>query len=117
MAQAGAFDYKAIPAPARGKRTRGARDEPARLAHALAELLNEMATEGWEYLRAERLPCEARKGLWGRETTEVTLLLFRRPRTGAAAVKTEPPLGEAAVLQAAAASLMPSLGPARRGDD
>ncbi len=117
MAEANRFEYRAIPAPSRGRRVRGARDEAARMAQAVSDTLNEMAAEGWEYLHTERLACQRRKGLWGQETTEVALMLFRRARPVAPSFAREPVLGEAAALQAAAASLTPALGPARRGEE
>ena len=40
--------------------------------------LNEMAAEGWEYVRAETLPCDERKGLTGTQTTYQNILIFKR---------------------------------------
>ena len=73
------FEYKAIPAPARAEKIRGLKTTAERFAHVLTEAINAEAGEGWEYVRAESLPCEERKGFLGgtRQTTE-TVLIFRR---------------------------------------
>lgn len=73
------FEYRAIPAPQRGTKAKGARTTEDRFALALTEALNEMAAEGWEYVRADTLPCDERKGLTGTQTTFQNLLIFRRP--------------------------------------
>lgn len=78
------FEYKVVPAPERGKKSRGARSAPDRFAGTLESLMNELAQEGWEYHRAETLPSEERSGLTGRTTVYRNLLIFRRPdRSGA----------------------------------
>ena len=73
------FEYKVIPAPARTVKLRGLKTTADRFAHLLTEAINAEAEEGWEYVRAESLPCEERKGLMGgtRRSTE-TVLIFRR---------------------------------------
>ena len=38
----------------------------------------EMAADGWEYVRAETLPCDERKGLTSTQTTYQNLLIFKR---------------------------------------
>ena len=73
-----AFEYRAVPAPSRGKKARGAKTTGDRFALAMTDILNEMAAEGWDYVRAETLPCDERKGLTGTQTTEQNLLIFRR---------------------------------------
>lgn len=113
------YEYRAIPAPDRGTRAAGAKGTAERFAAALTEALNAMAAEGWEYVRAESLPCVERKGLTGRVETTQTVLVFRRalrPR-GAGRLADSPE----AIAAAAAASLAPAeprfapaLGAARR---
>jgi hypothetical protein len=73
------YEYKVIPAPARAEKQRGLKTTAERFAHSLAQAINAEAEEGWEYVRAEQLPCEERKGLMGgvRRSTE-TVLIFRR---------------------------------------
>jgi hypothetical protein len=75
-----AYEYKVIPAPDRGIRMRGARSGADRFAAAVAERINALAREGWEYVRADLLPCEERTGLTLKSSTVYhNLLVFRRP--------------------------------------
>lgn len=73
------FEYKVVPAPERGRKKRGIRRPDDRFAFAVQETINEMAQLGWEFLRAETLPHLERIGLTGRQTTQRSLLVFRRP--------------------------------------
>lgn len=77
------FEYKVVPAPVRGEKVKGARRTPERFAHALGALMNQLARDGWEYLRADTLPCEERTGLTGKTTTFQNMLVFRRALTAA----------------------------------
>lgn len=73
------FEYRAIPAPSRPEKVKGLKTSEERLARSLTELMNQMAADGWDYLRADTLPCEERKGLFGgRELRHHSLLVFRR---------------------------------------
>jgi hypothetical protein len=72
------FEYKVIPAPARGEKERGLKAGVDRFAHTLSGVMNDMAVQGWEYLRAETLPAEERTGLTGKTTVYHNLLVFRR---------------------------------------
>jgi len=58
----GKYEYKVLPTPRRAKRAKGVKGEPARFAHALTEMMNVEAAEGWEYLKSETLPMEAKSG-------------------------------------------------------
>jgi hypothetical protein len=75
------FDYKAVPAPRRAKKSRGVKSASDLFALTITETINEHARQGWEYLRAERLTSTPAKG-WFRKAIECeeTLLVFRRPR-------------------------------------
>ncbi len=73
------FQYKVIPAPRRGEKAKGAKTTEDRFAVALTQIMNEMGAEGWEYLRADTLPCDERVGLTGSKTTYQNMLVFRRP--------------------------------------
>lgn len=75
------YEYSVIPAPERGEKAKGAKSSTERYAVALAAALNEMAAQGWEYLRAEALPSEERTGLTGRATVYHNVLVFRRALT------------------------------------
>lgn len=73
-------EYLALPAPRRGQKVKGLKTPAERYAHELTTLLNDLATEGWEYWRSECLPSEERKGLTGTTVVQNHLLIFRRPK-------------------------------------
>ncbi|WP_420566979.1 DUF4177 domain-containing protein [Thalassovita sp.] len=77
------FEYKVVPAPVKGKKAKGVRGTDARFALALQEVMNQMGAEGWEYQRAETLPCEERHGLTSVTTSYRNMLVFRRPAQAA----------------------------------
>ncbi len=73
------YEYKVIPAPARGRKGPGVKGAEGRFAHGLETAINELAIEGWEYLRADILPSEERQGLTSSQTVYRSMLVFRRP--------------------------------------
>lgn len=77
----GSYEYKVVPAPARGRRGRGISGAEERFANSLEIKINEMAAEGWEYQRAETLPSEERAGLTAAQTVFRYVLVFRRKRS------------------------------------
>lgn len=79
------YEYNVIPAPSRGEKERGLKTGAERFAHALTQVMNEMAREGWEYWRADTLPAEERTGLTSKTTVFHNLLVFRRPVQGGGA--------------------------------
>jgi hypothetical protein len=99
------FEYKVIPAPKRGEKARGVKSTEDRFAYALTQLMNSLGAEGWDYVRADALPCEERVGLTGTKTTFQNVLVFRRALSGAEAAQ---PMR--LLLQEAAPA--PRLGPA-----
>lgn len=72
------FEYQVVPAPRRGEKARGVKTTEDRFARALTTLMNDMARQGWEYLRADTLPCDERAGLTGKATVFQAVLVFRR---------------------------------------
>ena len=72
------FEYKVVPAPKRGTKAKGLRATEDRFARALEDAMNTLGREGWQYLRADVLPCEERSGLTGRTTTYQSMLVFCR---------------------------------------
>ena len=72
------FEFKVIPAPKRGEKARGVKTTEDRFAMALTTLMNQLGAEGWDYVRADALPCEERAGLTGTKTTFQNVLVFRR---------------------------------------
>lgn len=120
------FEYKVIPAPRRGEKARGVKTTEDRFALALTGLMNRLGAEGWDYVRADALPCEERVGLTGTKTVYQNMLVFRRVMDAGAeaapavavpvmpltAVPPEaPPLRLGAAEAPAGAA--PSLGPAK----
>lgn len=79
------YEYKVIPAPNRGEKAKGVKSPEARFAFALQRLMNQLAKDGWEFLRSETLPSEERSGLTQTVTHWRSLLVFRRPLAGDAA--------------------------------
>lgn len=90
-----AYEYQVIPAPVRGEKAKGLKTTGERFANTLAAVLNDMAAQGWEYLRAETLPAEERSGLTGRNTAWQNLLIFRRALAGNDAATAKPALAAA----------------------
>ncbi|MRX49529.1 DUF4177 domain-containing protein [Paracoccus sp. S-4012] len=85
------YEYTVIPSPLRADKTKGSRTPADRFAAALAGVLNDLAAEGWEYVRAETLPSEERSGLTGRATVWHNVLVFRRAASGIGARHQEAP--------------------------
>jgi hypothetical protein len=106
------YEYRVVPAPVRGVKARGARSPEDRFALALAQVMNELGADGWDYVRCDTLPCEERTGLTGRTTVYRNMLVFRR--AVAPAVEAAPPEPAAAPTLAAriAATLRPGTAPA-----
>lgn len=87
------YEYQVIPAPRRGEKAHGVKTNEDRFAFALTNLINRLAGEGWEYIRAETLPCDERSR-FGRAKAEYHhVMIFRRPIGGEAAVLPEPAFG------------------------
>jgi Domain of unknown function (DUF4177) len=82
------FEYKVVPAPLRGEKARGAKTTQDRFALALTTLMNDLGRDGWEYVRADTLPCEERVGFTGKQTTFQNMLVFKRAIVLADAVST-----------------------------
>ena len=72
------YEYRVMPAPRKADKVKGARTTEERFAAALTGVMNDLGAQGWEYLRADTLPCEERSGLTGSKTTFQTLLVVRR---------------------------------------
>jgi len=88
------FEYRVVPAPRTPAKEKGVKGTESRFAATLARLMNELGAEGWDYQRAETLPCDERRGLTGRVETMQHVLIFRRERSASAAKG--PQLGAAA---------------------
>ena len=107
------YEYRVIPAPVKGTKTKAAKTAPDRFAVPLQEAMNTMAAEGWEFQRAETLPSEERSGLTGTKTVYHNMLVFRRLREADLAAfhpkVMTPPSGEAGKDAPAAQFIRPAL--------
>jgi hypothetical protein len=123
------YEYWVVPAPRKGEKARGLKSGEERFALALTNVMNSMASQGWEYQRADALPCDERSGLTGTKTTFHSVLVFRRglntgeDRDGAGAPSAftaiAPPAAPAAPVLGAAVQPLgaaPALGPATTDD-
>lgn len=107
------YEFKVVPAPRRGERARGYKTTEDRFALALTLMMNEFGAEGWDYVRADALPCEERVGLTGTKTTFQNMLVFRRPIAEARALEHTPaPTRLLLEPEAPPATMMRPLGPA-----
>lgn len=73
------YEYKVLPAPERGEKSKGVKGAEGRFATAVERVMNDMGARGWEYVRSETLPSEERSGLGQTATVWRNLLVFRRP--------------------------------------
>lgn len=112
------FEYRVIPAPDRGEKARGAKTPGERYAQAMTSILNRMAHDGWDYVRAEMLPSEERSGLTRRTTVYHNVLVFRRPLAAVAEavpaprqLTTDAPAGKAPRLDSPIAEPAPATHP------
>lgn len=75
------YDYKVVPAPHRARKVKGVKGADELFAMTLAEAINEVARQGWEYVRTETLAAEVPGGWFRRGmSSEHTVMVFRRVR-------------------------------------
>lgn len=98
------YQYKVVPAPAKGEKARGVKAAEDRFALAIERLMNEMAADGWEFQRAELLPSEERSGLTSSQTIWRNLLVFRRPASVSTIETPEPVTDSTQVIAPATAA-------------
>ncbi len=73
------FEYKLLPVPAPAKKAKGRKTIPERMAHAVGEMMNDQARDGWEFTRQESFSVDGKTGLMGKEThMECRYMVFRR---------------------------------------
>lgn len=73
------YEYDVVPAPKKPMRVPGLTREDDRVAYELSSLFNEMAVDGWEYVRADVINIDDVTGIAGNVPKSHTLLVFRRP--------------------------------------
>lgn len=71
-------EYKVIPAPTRGRKAPGIKTPEGQFALGFEDTLNEMARDGWRYLRSDILPSVERQGLTSSHTVYRSVLVFQR---------------------------------------
>lgn len=102
-------EYRVLPAPRRGRKAPGVKTPEDRFAHGIEEVLNEMARDGWSYLRSDILPSDERQGLTATTTVYRSVLIFTReiaPPPDAAPL-TAPAAEETLAPEVVATSLLP----------
>lgn len=73
------YRYKCVAAPRRAKKTRDHKTPADALAAAFEAAIAREAAQGWEYLRTDLAPMEARAGWFGGLTeTHQGVMVFRR---------------------------------------
>lgn len=73
------YEYKVIPAPRKGEKSRGVKTIEDRFALALTLVMNDLGRDGWDYLRSDTLPVDERAGFTGgTKTSFQNVLVFRR---------------------------------------
>lgn len=118
------YEYKVVPAPAKGEKAKTAKTPESRFALAVETMLNTMGAQGWEFQRSELLPSEERSGLTGSQTVWRNVMVFRRalPQAETAAEPAAefamlrvpvatPPVGQGTVLGPANAPEPPTTTP------
>jgi hypothetical protein len=102
------YHYKCVAAPRRAKKSREHRSPSDALVAAFEAAIAVEAAAGWEYLRTDLVPMEAKSG-WFSPLTETHqgVMIFRRPAEGSTRIETledrparpraEPRLGRPAV--------------------
>ncbi|MEO0911431.1 MAG: DUF4177 domain-containing protein [Pseudomonadota bacterium] len=119
------YEYKVVAAPRKARRAKGARTPQDRFARTLTDVINAEAASGWEYLRAESLPVDEKKGMLSSATESYhSVLVFRKPTTPDRALRQQmaapvAPQAHAPASHAAGEPPKPTplpLGPASRSE-
>lgn len=107
------YEYKVVPAPRRGEKAKGAKSVAERFGVALANAMNALAKDGWEYQRTDTLPCEERVGLTGSATHFQHMLVFRRAIVQPVPVPRAAPAVSPSAIESAALLDLPDEAPTR----
>ena len=95
------IEYKVIPAPTRGRKAPGIKTPEGQFALGFEDALNEMARDGWQYLRSDILPSVERQGLTSSHTVYRSVLVFQRDIRSIAPSATPASDGDAATMPSA----------------
>src|SRR6056297_1394546 len=102
---ASGYEYRVVPAPARGRKAPGVKTPQGRFALGIEDILNEMARDGWRYVRSDILPSEERQGLTSTTTVYRSVLVFERALAPTRAPEPDP--ARSVVAEDVARSLSP----------
>ncbi len=73
------IEYKVVPAPRRARSVRGVKGKAEQFARNLQDIITEEARGGWEYVRADLIPCEEKPGFFSRrQEIHRAMLVFRK---------------------------------------
>ncbi len=73
------YEYLALPAPQQTKPSKVKKPAVERLAAAVTDMINEMADDGWEYMRTETLTVEDKPSRFSKAVERIeTVMIFRR---------------------------------------
>lgn len=111
------YEYRVVAAPTRGVKAKGIKTAEDRFSHALEEIINQYAIQGWEYLRAETLPSVERSGLRSSTTNWRNMLVFRRATQEEEAVVSVVTAEKAPVAPAASVRKEPAIVAPQTPDD
>ena len=100
-------EYRVLPAPTRGRKAPGVKTPEGRFALGIEDILNEMARDGWRYLRSDILPSEERQGLTSTTTVYRSVLVFERALPSVPEPDTEAETEAAPTPEEMARSLIP----------
>ncbi|TVQ57042.1 MAG: hypothetical protein EA355_05375 [Rhodobacteraceae bacterium] len=80
------YSYKCVAAPRKARKGKGFKSAADAFVAAFETAIAEQAAQGWEYLRTDLVPMEAKHGFFSQTTeTHQGVMVFRRPAHGAEA--------------------------------
>jgi hypothetical protein len=83
------WSYKCVAAPRKARKGKGHRSAADAFVAAFEAAIAAEAAQGWEYLRTDLVPMEAKHGLFSQTTeTHQGVMVFRRPADATTASET-----------------------------
>lgn len=76
------FEYKLVKAPQKSNKYSGLNKLDDKFAHTLMDSMNDIASDGWQFLRKEVMTETKRRGFFGRKSTSHDYLVYRRQLRG-----------------------------------
>lgn len=100
------YEYKVIAAPKRVKKSGVFYGKSTDFAQTVADLLNALSREGWEYHTTQTLSYEQRSWYGARSLQSQELMLFRKPLTHTPNLGIDP--ASSAILKSQSPNSMPA---------